>query len=99
MNITVMPSASGKKLVAFESGTLRLYSVDTSAGLLKVTIEREQLNIWTRDSKLRCFNLLTGELLYETAHNGQKLSKEDKKKRKKQYLSRLENEKNLKTSA
>jgi hypothetical protein len=89
---TCRPSASGKRLLVF-CDEQRLYSKDISSGILKVSIENNQLTIWTKDAKTMCFELGSGKELYVSAHNGNKLTKEEKKLRKKQYISRLENEK------
>lgn len=86
------PTASGNRLLVF-CDEQRLYSKDTSSGILKVSIENNQLTIWTKDAKTICYELATGKELYVSAHNGNKLTKDEKKLRKMQYKSKVENEK------
>jgi len=72
---------------------VRAYAIDINGTFKKVSFENQELTIWVKESKMFRYELETGAELFVSGHNGEKLSKEEKKLRKKQYISKIENEK------
>lgn len=95
--ISCKPTSNGKRLCVYQN-EIKLYSIDTNTGILKVAVDREQLIVWTKDSKKSTYALLTGQHIETSGHDGNNLIKSDRAKRKQAYISRQENEKRGQTS-
>ena len=79
----------GSTIICFQDG-VRAYTIYVESRILRITIECGQLNVWSEDAKLTSYDTTDGHVLYVQHHNGSKLSKEEKKKRKLRYLSAQE---------
>lgn len=87
----IKTTANRRKIKVFFHNE-RICSITVEADIQKISVDGNNVILSLANTKVLVYDLPSGELLRETAHNGNCLPKSEKKLRKQQYLSRLANQ-------